>query len=302
MVQIITIPNDNDQVMNKERQRIVPWARGHGWVYTGYNNESDHIAQIRRVSGGAAMQVLDFDCHGNPGVFDHTDSNTALQFGRNLAQLPGFSANTAIYLDACNTGLVSNFVSVPIAQTVADGARCTVYGTKGYMTGTYAEGNEKCYRGEEFNPPLDPYPGAQAASGRSVWIAFRPRNFQVADVSDIRTLTVGVEPTGRIWVGFDPTQPKEISMSEANSLTIDSKIGASQAICAVLDGIMNSDSVEFPQLRMAPDVTINYLHDDQVTVLDVFANGSLLRDRISGKTWRVNQVAEFTALIVQNLP
>jgi hypothetical protein len=76
MAQIITIPNDNDPVMNAERQRIVPWAPTHGWIYTGYNNEGDHIAQIRRVGNGASLDVLDFDCHGNPTVFNHTYLST----------------------------------------------------------------------------------------------------------------------------------------------------------------------------------------------------------------------------------
>jgi hypothetical protein len=300
MASIITIPNDNDPVMNSERKRIVPWAPSHGWAYTGYNNESDHIAQIRRVAGGAPMQVLDLDCHGNPGVFDDTFSSTALQFGKSLAQSPGFSANTTIILDACNTGLISNFVSVPIAQTVADGARCTVYGAKGYMTGTYAEGNEQCYAGPELHAPLPSYPGAQAAVGRNVWIAFRPRGFRETDMSELRSMTVGVDQLGRVWASFDPMAFREVQMIEANSITIRAHAHATKGLEDLLEGILRSDPVEFPQLRMAPDITINYFRDEQVTILDVYANGGLLKDRISGKTWRVQENTKLAALVRQS--
>ncbi len=246
MANIITIPNDNDAVMNSERQRIVPWAPSHGWTYTGYNNESDHIAQIRRAGAGQGLQILDFDCHGNPTVFNHTNINTAAQFGRTLAQSPGFSPNTAIYLDACNTGLTSSYGG-PIAQQVANGARCTVYGTKGYMTGTYAEGNERCYASSQGLPA---YPGGQDATGRNVWIVFRPAH-------------------------------------------------AAQSLVRVLNSVMDSEPVPFPALRMAPDVTINYSDDEKATILDVYANGGLLKDRLSGKAWRVENPEELNTSVRQ---
>jgi len=271
MANIITIPNDNDAVMNSERQRIVPWAPSHGWTYTGYNNESDHIAQIRRAGAGQGLQILDFDCHGNPTVFNHTNINTAAQFGRTLAQSPGFSPNTAIYLDACNTGLTSSYGG-PIAQQVANGARCTVYGTKGYMTGTYAEGNERCYASSQGLPA---YPGGQDATGRNVWIVFRP--------------------------GLQQSEPglDRQAMEAAASINVRAGTHAAQSLVRVLNSVMDSEPVPFPALRMAPDVTINYSDDEKATILDVYANGGLLKDRLSGKAWRVENPEELNTSVRQ---
>jgi hypothetical protein len=297
MAKIITIPNDNDPVMNSERQRIVPWAPTHGWIYTGYNNEGDHIAQIRRAGGGAPLEVLDFDCHGNPTVFDHTYLSTAFQFGRTLSQSTGFSANTAIYLDACNTGLTSAYGG-PIAQVVANGAGCRVYGTKGYMTGTYAEGNERCYASPDGLPP---YPGAQDAVGRNVWIVFHPRAFRETEMVESRSITVGVDLTGRIWASFQPSAFRETEMNEPQSITIQANVRDATGLSAVLEEIIRNEPVEFPSWRMAPDITINYVRDEQVMILDVYANGGLLKERISGTTWRVQNATEFQALVRQNL-
>lgn len=307
MSQIITIPNQNDDAMNDERERIKPWTlKNRPWVYTGYDNEVDHIIKIKRTSANAGprlprppgpprvpqipstpIRTLDFDCHGSPCEFGYTDRGTVFDFGRSLAQLLGFSAKTEIYLSACNTGLTSVYAPVSIAQSLANAAGCAVYGAQGYMWGTYAEGNEDCKK--EYQT-LEAYPGAINAKGRKVWKRFDP-NTQIADLSDMRTLTVAV----------DPTQPKEITMSEANSLTINSQVAAFQEICGALQAIMRSTPVEFPKLRMAPDVTINYIHNGQARALDVFANGSLLRDRISGDTWAVKDTDQFTAAVVQHL-
>ncbi len=295
MARIITIPNDNDPVMNAERDRIVPWAATHGWIFTGYNNEADHIAQVRRASGGSSLDVLDFDCHGNPTVFDHTYLNTAVQFGRTLSQSTGFSGNTAIYLDACNTGLSSAYGG-PIAQAVADAARCTVYGTKGYMTGTYAEGNERCYASVNG---LAPYPGAQDAAGRNVWLSFRARGMTQLDIAELRSVTVGVDASGRVWATFDPNARSEVVMSESSSHTIHAGAKDAAGLASLLEDVLKSTPVEFPQLRIAPDVTINYMESGQMKILDVYANGALLRDRVSGVTWRVDNPHDLNARILQ---
>jgi hypothetical protein len=52
---------------------------------------------------------------------------------------------------------------------------------------------------------------------------------------------------------------------------------------------------------MAPDVTINLLSDEGSRILDVYANGGLVKDRISAQTWRVASPHEFQAAIVRSL-
>jgi hypothetical protein len=268
MAKIISIPNDNDPVMNSERQRIAPWAPAHGWIYTGYNDQGDHIAQIRRVGGGGPLEILDLDCHGAPTIFDHTPISSALTWAQELSRSTGFSANTAIYLDACNTGLTSAYGG-PIAQVVANGARCRVYGTKGYMTGTYAEGNERCYASVSGYPP---YPGAQDASGRNVWIAFGPQ-----------------------------TGLKQLTMSELRSLSIIYNQRETAELASAIENILEGQPTEFPNLRMAPDITLNYTRANSVLILDVYANGGLIKDRISGLSWRVSNPERLQTLVQNHL-
>jgi hypothetical protein len=299
MANIISIPNDNDPVMNAERKRIVAWAPGQGWIYTGYNDETDHLAQLRRSGAGAAIQVLDFDCHGNPGVFDHTSSATAKPFGSGLAKLPGVTSSTEVYVDACNTGLVSNFVSVPIAQTLADGTRCTVYGTKGYMTGTFAEASEECFRGPNLNPALPAYPGAQDAKGRNVWLAFRPRDI-APDTTGLPGLSIRVDSSGRVWASLDPVSNMEAQVYHGSSLTLHSRAGQVPALAVLLDRVMQSPRTEMPALRMAPDITVTYVRNDEARILDVYANGGIVRDRASGDTWHVANPEELATVITNH--
>ena len=273
MAKIITIPNDNDPVMNSERERIVIWAATHGWLFAGYNDETDHIVQIKRVGAGAPLEFLDFDCHGNPTVFDHTYLAGAIAFGRNLSTSTGFSANTAVYLDACNTGLTSSFGG-PIAQEVANGARCTVYGTKGYMTGTYAEENERCYASVDGHAP---YPGGQDATGRKVWIAFHPIGAVIAKSAEELDMA-----TGRTVNVTQSSRSPEVAI-----------------VADLIETILESPTTQFPSLRMAPDVTVNYPRRNQILVLDVYANGGLIRERATGVAWRVINPDEFRQALVR---
>ncbi|GEM_PF-2502145 len=295
MAKIITIPNEDDPQMNEERRRLAPWARPNGWIYTGYETESDHIAQIRAVSAGAPLEVLDFVCHGTPTRFN--DTFFVEEFGRSLSQIPRFSADTAIYLDACNTGLGASSSS-SIAQVVANAAGCTVYGAKGYIKvgTTYAEGNEVC---EAAPDGFAPYPGAQDATGRNVWIAFRPETNR--ERPQLQNVTFGMDADGRVWASFRPTAFRRTIMIESQSVNIRDDLGDATGLSALLNEIMDSAPVEFPPYRMAPDTTINYIHNGEVLIIDVYANGSLLRERISGNSWRVENVTQFQTNLQQNI-
>lgn len=251
MAKIITIPNDDDVILNADRDRIADWAltTGGEWVYVAYDNESDHIAQIETEAGGAPLKILDFDCHGNPSRFNHTDTNTAFQFGQKLSQLPGFSPTTEIYLSACNTGLGL------VAQYVADGAGCPVFGSCGSLEGTFAQGNEECSAG--------PY-GGYSAVGRGVWIPFKRKEREMTQQATSFNLRVGKQET---------------------------------ELAPLLDVLMRTKSVEFPNLRMAPDITISYYSDKRVIILDVYANGGLVKNRITNTAWRVENVRELQTIV-----
>ena len=267
MVRIITIPNDNDQQINDERHRIVPWARQKNWCYIGYNDQIDHIAQIRLVGSQSQLDVLDFDCHGGPTWFNHTYISSAIQYGQDLSNSPGFSINTVIYLDACNTGLGSKYGG-PIAQAVANGAGCKVYGTKGYMKGTFAEGTEDCKAAPDG---LAPYPGAKDSTGQNVWLEYQPRKFEEEEMIGLRSYRIHTDR------------------------------GDFRELITVIEHIINGQPIKFPNWRMAPDATFNYVRGEEVMILDMYANGSLLRSRISGMSWRVPRRLGFDEMVLNTL-
>jgi hypothetical protein len=173
MIRLITIPNDNDPEIDRCRQRLAPWAATQGWTYVGYNDSADHIEQIGRAAAGRAIEVIDCISHGTPTKFEHTDLGRADAWGRAMARVIGLSNQTKIYLDGCNTGLTWAGLG-PIAQAVANGARCTVLGTRGYVSTStcFAEGNEICTR---TSGSAQPYRGARDAIGRDVWLHFFPQ-------------------------------------------------------------------------------------------------------------------------------
>jgi hypothetical protein len=255
MAKIITVPNIDDPVMNADRTRISLWAPTNGWIYAPYNDPSDHVTQINDAAAGNAIETLDLDGHGSPQSFSGMGPSDIEAFGRSLRTVTGFSANSIIYLDGCNTGLTD---AVCISQVLADAVGCSVYGSKGYLTGTYAEGTAHCY------PTLDggaPYPGSVEAQGDAVWNRLAPAAFERR-----RTMT------GSITIR---TQ-HHLSVEESNLIEL-------------LERVIAGPTVEFPQLRMAPDGTINYLrHNREAAIFDLYGNGAFIRNRITGDTFRVD--------------
>jgi len=77
----------------------------------------------------------------------------------------------------------------------------------------------------------------------------------------------------------------------AMASTINFGDGSSELVTNEIIDVINSafanDPVDFPSLRMAPDITLNYVHGNDVQVLDVYANGALIRDRRTGLAWRI---------------
>jgi len=89
-------------------------------------------------------------------------------------------------------------------------------------------------------------------------------------------------------------------MIEPRSLTVRGSAENARGLSAFLENIMNGERTEFPNLRMAPDITINYVRDDEVLILDVYANGGLVKERTSGEAWRVAEPIAFQSIVIQN--
>ncbi len=84
--------------------------------------------------------------------------------------------NTVLYLNGCNTGVPQytyNNDQRSAAEIIANSIGCIVYGSKGYLKGTFAQQNEQCYKSN--NEGTDAYPDSENASGKNVWKRFEPK-------------------------------------------------------------------------------------------------------------------------------
>ncbi|HEX8491972.1 MAG TPA: hypothetical protein VF658_03965 [Pyrinomonadaceae bacterium] len=90
-------------------------------------------------------------------------------------------------------------------------------------------------------------------------------------------------------------------MVQPRSFTVQGNVRDGRGLSAFLEHIMDGERAEFPNLRIAPDVTINYIRDGEVLILDVYANVGLVKERVSGTTWRVAEPIEFQSMVQQNL-
>jgi hypothetical protein len=175
-IKVIVAPRD-DASLDKERERVINYATTHGWRYTGYDSKGgtswDDL--LRELAGilqttDDCIEVLEIDAHGSPDSINGITGSTAYDFGEKLQKLNRFCKNCRIYLSGCNTAL-RDFPS-PVPQIIANATGCTVYGTVGYMSGTYCEGTARTSEETTLHPDdpkrkrhCSPYPGSKKAKG-----------------------------------------------------------------------------------------------------------------------------------------
>ena len=194
--------NDYDE----EEARIVRNAPNTWEVILGYNDLTDLINKINQLltidPDHPCLKTLEIDAHANPisiNDMSRTDVNT---WATQLKTL-NWCDEASIYLSGCNTGLprttaITNpAVAGPIAKQLANAIpfnattfahKIWVYGSKGYLNGTHAEGNEKTsdtLTEREFTWSIPPwtttvwkkYPGGSNASGNACWKGFKNGNW-----------------------------------------------------------------------------------------------------------------------------
>lgn len=113
--------------------------------------------------------LLDLVAHGNAPLFCNLDISEII---REINRKCTLDTNTIIYLNGCNTGLYYTALNMSIAQKLANEVNCIVYGARGYLQGTYAQRNERCYK--QNTSPSDAYPGAVDTTGDAVWVKCTP--------------------------------------------------------------------------------------------------------------------------------
>ncbi|WP_026959369.1 hypothetical protein [Aliagarivorans taiwanensis] len=193
---------DSQADYDAEETRIVRNLPNTWEIILGYDNLADLITKVNQLltinPGNPCLKVLEIVAHGNPISINDMSRLDVTNWAAQLKTL-NWCDEAEIYLSGCNTGLprttrIQDPARVgPIAQQLAKAMpfdaqnfahKIRVYGSKGYLSGSHGEGNEKIVDSfNEYNfalawPPVSRtvwqrYPGGSSATGNACWANFK---------------------------------------------------------------------------------------------------------------------------------
>lgn len=262
---VIAVPSDNDPVLNQERARLSPWASTHGWVYFDYNGTIDFYNKLSASASShpGNIGIIEISAHGNPSICNGIDNFAAQMIGPALSRIPGFSGQTQIYLSGCNTGLNGNPC---IAQILANYTGCTVFGTRGYESGTRCDSTDAVSAsstgpGGVYYPP---YPGGVNANGPTCWNAFH----KVGLVLEKKAVNMNVVSIR--W----------------NQLNIDLPLADSEKIIGLINETTSEKSPEKLELKIAPEILLTIQKEDGEEKYEILSRGAVLRKCSTNEVWQ----------------
>jgi hypothetical protein len=163
--------------LNGYHRNISQWAdlQTNGWVYISFNDFSDLITKsmAEAKKQKRKIAVIEIVAHGDPDVCNSITSSNAKKFGIEINTADILRQDAIIILSACNTGLnqISKF---PFPKIIAIFSHRLVYGTLGYIEGTYAQDNARCYSTNPNQPGLPAMPGAVNATRINCFNRYTP--------------------------------------------------------------------------------------------------------------------------------
>lgn len=143
-----------------------------GWHIQVFKTDKEMLDTTISQMVQQQYYLYDLVAHANPLQF-YTMSLSS--FIKKMNAKCTLDTNTVLYLNGCNTGVPqyrSNNDYRSAAAILADSIGCIVYGSRGYLEGTFAQQNEQCYTYNRVG--TDAYPGSVSASGSDVWIRCKP--------------------------------------------------------------------------------------------------------------------------------
>jgi hypothetical protein len=213
------------------------------------------------------VSEIEIVAHGNPATCDDVLIGNAAVVGASLRRIAGVSDETAVYLSGCNTGL--DFNGECVARSFAETFKAPVFGSRGYMAGTYAEQNERCAASFELDGIVyHAYPGGADAYGERVWNRHGP-------------------PSPR--TGGEPMQIK-IATSGFRAVNLGDSQG--QDLVSTVEEIVRTPPVQSARMRMAPDLTFALRLADGEHVFELLAGGTVLRDPVTKRVWQFERGRE----------
>lgn len=262
-MRVIAVPREGNDLLVNERSRLCTWAPANGWLYIDYRDAVDLLSQLGDAATSTPQPWTDIEivAHGNPGVCDDVTLGNAAIFGGSLKRITGEST-ASLYLSGCNTGL--EFNGECVARSLAEGFQGPVFGARGYMGGTHAEGTEHCSASFEYDGIVyHAYPGGIDAVGDQVWNRFGPpAQPSYGDAMQIKIATSGFRP-----ISLAGEQARELLAS------------VEQAI--------RRPPARPARLRVAPDLTFAIRLADGERLFELLAGGTVLRDPVTKHVWQL---------------
>lgn len=152
--------------------KTIEHLRNLGWYVIKINKSTDFFDELKLPSNNKIKQLV-MITHSTIGRFgSYFNMSTICDFATQLK--PMLAANAIVYLNGCNTGVECyNYKEycegISTAQRLSNLLNVTVYGTKGFMQGNFAVGNETCKRCK----------GTECyginAKGKDVWSICKPK-------------------------------------------------------------------------------------------------------------------------------
>jgi len=119
-----------------------------GWKPIFIDETANFFTRINQNNNQKISELV-IVVHSIPGKFgNYFDLTDISEFAKKLE--PFIDSNTIIYLNGCNTGIKSyaynNCLGISNAQRLSNLTKCKVLGSRGFLHGSFAEGNEHCYQ------------------------------------------------------------------------------------------------------------------------------------------------------------
>lgn len=263
-MRIIAAPREENDILAEDRERLTAWAPANGWRYLEFGDAVDLLSRLSdEVQASQRFTEIEIVAHGNPAACNDVSLGNFAVVAESLRRLPAVTNDTAVYLSGCNTGL--QFNDECIAASFAMAFKGSVFGARGYISGTHAERNERCVALFAFEGIVyHAYPGGEDAIGDRVWNHFGPN--------------------------ANPTRGESMQVKIATSGFRSVNLTGSEAqLLSAVEHIVRTKPAPSARMRMAPDLTFAIRLDDGEHVYELLAGGTVLRDPVTKHVWQFEQ-------------
>lgn len=264
-MRIIATPREENDILAEDRARLAAWAPANDWLYLEF---ADAIDLLSRLSDEAQtsqhITEIEIVAHGNPAICNDVSLGNFVVVAESLRRLPSVTRATAVYLSGCNTGL--RFNDECIAASFAIAFQGSVFGTRGYVTGTHAERNERCVASFTFEGIVyHAYPGGEDAVGNRVWRHFGPN----------------AAPTGG--------ENMQVKIATSGFRSVNLAGNEAQQLLSAVEQVVRTNPAPSARMRMAPDLTFAIRLSDGEHLFELLAGGTVLRDPVTKQAWQFEQ-------------